>query len=409
VATRWDPYKGGGDRMAIISHRNDLKLAPRKRGDSRPHEIVSLPGREDLIFQQRAEIRHDSPIARFTGTAGMIRRHQDGRRDLALFIGNRIGADGLTVETEAGEMAVGLTFVRTHEVAGIVNGRTGGKLRLIFGVPPPDSLKLFIGGVGTPVSHQGNRLEAAIPAGEHRIQLCAGLPEPMPPQILRTIHSPGAATIFFSTVPSADRYRIETSRDGGQSWSPAGESTSGEFRLGKLAPGRLHARVVALNSTASSCPGKDYPIDLTGAPPLPPEGLRLRISDGTVRAEWGEILGASGYVLYRRLRGENAWREVFRGLETRYTERLAGVVPPNPLPGLEAAARLPRPDPVIYEYAVAAADGHGEGPKSPPLATDPACWLNWYPDTPIQYKRRSGYLVPPFVDGNASPPAFYPE
>jgi len=409
VATRWDPYKGGGDRMAIVSHRNDIKFIPRKSGETRPYEIVSIPGREDFIFQQRDKIRHESPTATFTGTAGMIRRHRDGRRDLALFTGNRIGCDGLTVETEAGELAIGLSFSNPHELTGIANGRTGGKLRLIFDSPPPKPLKLFVGGVDTPVSRHENRLEADIPAGHHRIQVSAGLPEPMPPQILRSIHSPGAATIFFTTVPSAERYRIETSRDGGVTWDAAGESKTTEFRLDKLPPGKFHARVIALNSASSSRPGKDFPIYLTGAPPLPPEGLRLRISHGTVDVKWGEILGADEYVLYRRLQGESTWREVFRGLETHFTESLQGVTPPNPLPGLEAAARLPQDAPPIYQYAIAAADGHGEGPKSPPVTTDPAGWLNWYPDTAIQFKRRSGYLVPPFVPENASPPESYPE
>jgi hypothetical protein len=409
VTTRWDPYKGGGDRMAIISHRNDLKLITRKRGDSRPYEMISLPGREDMVFQHRDEIRYDSPTARFTGTAGMIRRHQNGQRDLALFTGSRIGTDGLTVETEAAELAVGISFSKPQELTGIVNGRTGGKLRLIFETPPPDSLKLFIGGEATPVSRRGSQLEAEIPSGEHRIQLCGCLPEPMPPQILRSIHSPATATIFFTTVASADRYRIETSRDGGETWSSAGESKSGEFRLGNLPPGKTHARVVALNATTASRPGKDFPIDLTGEPPLPPEGLRLRIGDEKVDARWGEILGAKEYVIYRRLRGETRWNEVFRGTDNSFSECIEGVTPPHRLPGLEAAASISANDPAIHEYAVAAADGHGEGPMSPPVSTDPACWLNWYPDTGIHYKRRSGYLVPPFVHEDASPPISYPE
>jgi hypothetical protein len=126
---------------------------------------------------------------------------------------------------------------------------------IVYGATDP-SASLSIGGEAVPISRRGNQLEAEIPPGEHRIQLGSGLPEPMPPQILRSIHSPSAATIFFTTVASADHYRIETSRDGGETWSSAGESKSGEFRLGNLPPGKTHARVVALNATTASRPGK---------------------------------------------------------------------------------------------------------------------------------------------------------
>ena len=90
--------------------------------------------------------------------------------------------------------------------------------------------------------------------------------------------------------------------------------------------------------------------------------------------------------------------------------RVEGIVPAARDPGLQAdAERQPKAEPVVYEYAVSAVDGVGESDKSKTANTDPTSWRNWYPDTQLQFKRRSAYWLPPYVKPEQVPPATYPE
>jgi len=172
---------------------------------------------------------------------------------------------------------------------------------------------------------------------------------------------------------------------------------------------KIHVRLIAANAQQQSDPGDAYPIYITDKPPAPPDGLYLHLSANRADASWGQVLGISAYRLYRRRFGETdaAWTLVHEGLDQSFSDRNAdGVVTANALPGPENAQVVPR---TIYEYAVAAVNGIGEGPRSHGVSTDPAGWQVWWPpNQPEQFKRQSAYWLPPYVPANEVPPPRYP-
>ena len=138
-----------------------------------------------------------------------------------------------------------------------------------------------------------------------------------------------------------------------------------------------------------------------------PDGLLLEPGDGQVCATWGECFGVTGYRLYRRERGTEAWKLVYSGPDRQFTDRAPGVVPPRRLPG---SADNPVPSAGrVCEYAVAAVNGNGEGVKSELRDTDPASWLNWQPPVPLKFRRRSEYTKEPYNPAGAVPPLYYPD
>jgi hypothetical protein len=131
------------------------------------------------------------------------------------------------------------------------------------------------------------------------------------------------------------------------------------------------------------------------------------LGEGEVELSWGEVLGAREYRLYRREKGEGDFKEIFRGLTNHHRDPNPGVRPPLPEPG--HAANLLRESGKVFEYAVSAVNGNGEGAKSIPADTDPASWRNWYPATELRFKRQSAYGLPPYVAAEEVPEPYYPQ
>jgi hypothetical protein len=125
-----------------------------------------------------------------------------------------------------------------------------------------------------------------------------------------------------------------------------------------------------------------------------------------VDASWGQILGAGEYRLYRRIAGagDQAWNMVYAGADRHFTDTSAnGTCPCAALPGGDAKAAA------LYEYAVAAVNGNGEGTKGDIADTDPNSWRNWWPpDAPPRFMRQSAYFLPPYVSQAEVPPPYYP-
>jgi hypothetical protein len=170
--------------------------------------------------------------------------------------------------------------------------------------------------------------------------------------------------VFFTPVAGATRYRIELSRDMGATWDTVAHTTDSKYQVSGLKIGaKVHVRVTALNREQERTPGDEYPIYVTDQPPLPPDGLRTRSVEGGIALQWGEVLGVREYVLYRRVKGNTEYAEVFRGLAQSRVDV------------------LPKAGSPVFEYAVSAVDGNGEGRRSAPVNTDPATWLNWEPKT----------------------------
>lgn len=411
---RLEPYKSGGDRITLVSHRQDIKVVHTKHsqeGESAPTSVhIVTPEGNDFVFENRLPFSLEESGKIFSGRAGVIREFKDGRKELTLFKGEKIGNQDIVLEV--GNLALGVSgaYKTTSDVSGQYYSYAGGKLSITLPNGLPSVAALYVNGAPVKAAPSGNTITADLLAGGGSWQLTTGAAVPMAPEISSSLAQNDGASIQWSPVASATEYRIELSKDGGLTWTPAGTAKEGKFTLsGIKAPEKVHLRVIALNGTTESLPGKDFPVYVTGKPPEPPFGLRLKLGKDEVSANWGQILGAKEYVLYRRKAGTSAWKEIHRGPESSFRDQPAGVVPFQPDPGLEARAwRQPAESPAIYEYAVSAVDAVGEGSKSSVASTDPSSWRNWYPNVPLHYIRRSAYWLPPYVKPEQVPPAEYP-
>jgi hypothetical protein len=327
---RW--YDGTGDSMAIVSHRNDIvaegtAFGARVRGS----EV------EDLVFRDPAGIHFDENGVRFDGTAGIVRR--DG---MALFHGKLISARGLTIETDDPDLAIS-----EAAGAGVYHASRTTAVR--------------IAGINGAFYVDGERASmSSLPKGTHRWEISAGLPAPVPPAVVRTENVSGGARVFVHPVAAASRYHFEASTDNGSSWKVAGESAKPEFTLSGLAnETKVHVRAFAANAEHESLPGPEYPVYVTTAAPLPPEGLRIRSND----VSWGEVLGVTEYRLYGRT-GKGEWRLIYKGLERKFEDRnRAG------------------------EYQVRAVNGNGEGAGSRVATRDSDSWRNFDPKPGEEFRR----------------------
>ncbi|MEV1173590.1 fibronectin type III domain-containing protein [Nonomuraea sp. NPDC049784] len=372
---------GDGDIMAIVSHRDDLTVDATARGA----RITTAHGVDHVVH-------HD-------GEVSAIRTWNDGRRQLALFRGTVIGTDEVTLTTGDEELGISLDYREPRAIEGTYAARrpVTVRLRVAGGL---GGARVFVDGVTartTPVG--GEEVSIELPEGQHRWELTQGTPRPLPSRVLRTENVSGGCIVHFTG--SADSHDIQLSTDGGTTWETAGSARQSPFTLGGLANGaKYHVRVIAGDGE----PGPDYPLYVTSDPPSAPDGLKLRLADGRVTATWGEVLGASRYRLYRRRAGEAAYREVFAGLALTTTEDVDGVVPGLAEP---SSGELPA-NVTVFEYAVAAENGNGIGPQSPPVDTDPRSRRHWEPPVGDAFRRQHTYNRPPYTPDPVTP-AHYPE
>jgi hypothetical protein len=324
-------YDGAGDTLAIVSHRKDLKVEPRKFGAA-----ISVDGGEDLLFRDEDGIREDA----FEGKAGVIRKRPGGRTELAIIHGRRITAGGLTLTTVDPDLGISAAFLRPDEVAGIYSAPKATRVRV-----EPLSGAIYID--GRHIDPVGG--EIALPQGTHRWQMTGGDPVPLAPRIARTANIAGGAKILVEPVPGATSYRYELSRDQGQTWTSCPQTITG------LDDGiKIHVRATARNTTTQSTPGPEYPVYITSKPPQPPDGLTIH---GKVLS-WGEVLGVTEYRLYA------GNRRIYTGPTRTFTDA-------NP----------------STQYAVSAVNGNGEGSRSIPLNASPDSWLTFDPKPGEPFRR----------------------
>jgi hypothetical protein len=414
--TMWDVWKGGRSRMTVVSHKPEIQVIRSKKGEDAPYVHLKTPTGEDWVFQndewQDPEFNYSSGGMSFAGRAGIIRRHEGGLQELALFHGKSIGFAGLTASVDNPELGIGLLYAKASAFKGKIFSREGGNLTLSFAEPLPANSGFFVDGVKTMTTASPGSLGLTVklPPGEHRIQLCQGDAEPMRPVMLRTINAKGGAKVIFTEVPGAAKYRIELSRDAGNTWQPAAVSEKGEADIGGLTNGtKVHVRAVALSPAGvQSEPADEYPVYLSDTPPPSPDGLRVDISTGTPVLSWGEVLGAGEYHLYRKEKGAGAFREIFHGSARSFEDKETKVPKADSEPGVCVHPTTDIPKVKIYEYAVAASNGNGLGNMSETTDTDPSGWRNWNPDTDLTFKRRTGYWRWPYVKPEEEPPLHYP-
>ncbi len=127
-----------------------------------------------------------------------------------------------------------------------------------------------------------------------------------------------------------------------------------------------------------------------------------------LRCRWPPSFWPRG--TYRTLKGKADWTRIYTGPLTAAQDKDAfGVVPPNAKPG-HAEEEALNSALEIYEYAIAAANGNGEGPKSGSVDTDPASWRSWWPaGQERRFQRQTAFLFPPYVAAGMTPPRRYPD
>lgn len=86
--------------------------------------------------------------------------------------------------------------------------------------------------------------------------------------------------------------------------------------------------------------------------------------------------------------GRVSYQLLYRGRDSVYRDKCAGIHVPFPVPGNLAA---PNPDGI--EYCVSAVNENGGGSNSPTAHTNPASWRNWNPRPNEPFRRV--YAFPP--------------
>lgn len=422
----------GGPSVVLVSHKLDgveleamtakpypvletesIKQYAPARGNTLPQGVylVKTPTSHDRVFRNLKTIDFNRNDESFTGTAGVIRSRNDGSTELSLFGGTRIAAKGveLTVADDQ-DFAISASFTSANQISGMFVAAAGGELKIR--ARGASSSSLYIDGSKQQIGREGYLLTVTLPAGRHVWELTAGQPKPLPPVIDRTENGPESATVFYTPVAGATGYRIELSSDGGKNWREATRSTSDHATLTSMpAQGKVHVRVIAINDQKQSDPGREYPIYLSAKPPLAPEGIWLDLAANQVSVSWGQILGVKEYRLYRRVAGQQNWQMIYAGLNRSFLDANAtGATPPAALPGSADNISFTPPNVPVYEYAISAVDGNGEGDRSVIVNSAPTNWRNWWPaDQERKFKRQSAFWLPPYVPHTMTPPARYPD
>ncbi|GAA4206006.1 hypothetical protein [Actinocatenispora rupis] len=387
--------EGTGNALVVVSHRTDLTVDGTPWG-----ALVTHPRGVDHVFRYEPSVPHRPPTVtydadgvRFAGTAGVVRRHHDGERQLVLVAGTEIGTDEVSLHTDDTRLGISLTYRDPLRCTGTYDAVADTAVTL----RGPTRGTWYVDGTPADARRDGDALTVRLPAGRHHWELTTGLPRPGAAPILRTENIAGGALVHVGTVPAADRYHVQLSTDGGTTWRTVGDTGGAPYRLGGLADGTtVHLRAVAANAEHTGPPGADHPLHVTSRPPEPPDGLSLTLDTGRVTLDWGEVLGAGRYRVLRRRPG-GPYTEIFAGYAHRHVDPDAtGVEPPRDDPD-----RTTAPPTTIYQYAVAAENGNGVGAPCPPVDTDPRGWLHWQPPVPPAYRERHTYHSPPYTPQEA--------
>jgi len=311
-----------------------------------------------------------------------------------------------------------LHFAAACDIRGVCESAKGGKLSVEFiqktPTPPGESFRFYIDGQAVETARNGSVLSALAPPGKHYWEVTGGKPQPSKTTITATTHRKGGAEIYWITPGGAEKWRLEVSHDIGATWESLGEVDRQQTFIDELPEGeKLWVRVIAINGGKEGEPADDYPVYVTSQPPAAPSGLRVITGDGRAYATWGNVLGAQGYRLYRRVKGVKQWQPVpgVTGL-AHLDATAAGAVPSYQLPGLAANADKDMSAVTIYEYAVSSYNPNGESNLCQPVDTDPRRWNNWFAVEPSATRfdrRRAAFWQPPYVLPSQTPPAFYPE
>jgi hypothetical protein len=395
LATTGMWFDGTGDSLALVTHRKDISVQAKPFGC-----VVHAAGVEDVVFFNPTPVSYEAERYVFTGTAGLIRK-KGAATEFALFHGSRIGVEGLIFTTDEPDLGISGTIASGQSARGVYYAPHAATVKVSAASIASKMLFCVDGRPGKDQTEAG-AMVVDLEAGLHHWELTEGLPVPMAPRILRTENVSGGAQVLVDAVASAERYRLELSRDAGATWATVTTQVEPRFKLSGLAnEQKVHVRAIAINAAHESSPGLEYPLYVTGRAPDAPDGLRVALTTGVATLTWGEVLGVSEYRLYARPAGATEFHLLYRGLEPTFVHKQQGI---------QACGSVPRSSPPpqrsnFIEYYVAAVNGNGEGAKSRKVDTDPGSWRNWDPMPGEPFRRVEGFA--PDTPASSSPWARY--
>jgi len=416
-----------GESIALITHKQDVAvtssdvrtnelLTGEPIFDTKPKKNKSLPkgvfevstaNSNDVVFYNEEGTVLDNSKQHLKGKTGLIRINKDGSQSLSIIYGSLIGSDKLKFSFNHNQLGWSANLAYDGEINGkckllksttvIIEGSISGK-------------KFYLNGNELASINSDKNFLINIPQGDYYWEISSKGGTPQSPSIIRTEYLKKSVKVYFSKSANSTSTRIEISKDGGKTWSKEGDTKESSFDIANSSDTKkIHVKSIAIG-TKESLPSDEYPIYFEQDKPHFPEGLQLKLHTNTVDITWGKVLGVTKYKLYRKKKGEATYKLIYEGLDNSFTDANAiGVIPAYSLPGeLENRDKEAVPT-AIYEYAVASVNGLGEGKMGLSENTSPSNWLNWYPNTPLKFKRQSAFWLPPYVSELEVPDEYYPE
>jgi hypothetical protein len=274
---------------------------------------------------------------------------------------NKAGNTGISFQTIAGGFK------------GKYKSHTAQEVRFRLEQREAGSWTFYIDGVPVkPVSRPDGFVLVPFKAGEHDWQWSVTGLIPGIPQITGTVNSRGGCTVQWTKLPGATAYQLQLSIDNGIDWLSVNKEVMNTTATVQnlINDTKVHFRVMAKAAGGWGETSAPYPVYVTAKAPHCPEGLLLVKSDTGLIITWGQVLGTSHYKLYRRIKANNdtTWQLVYSGKDRAFKERHAQTA-------------------LLYEYVVTAVNDNGESNKSTSRDTDPAGFMNWYPQPRNGFRR----------------------
>ncbi|MDR6550872.1 fibronectin type III domain-containing protein [Paenibacillus qinlingensis] len=370
-------YDGSGDFLTVVTHRQlncDYNTYTRR---TEYGAEVKLQGRTDRIFRDGGIIQYTDQHCSFTGYAGIVRLYGEFKAEAALFKGTSIGALGVKVTVQPIEQEAngsGLSFI-------IQGGRLSGQVKCAQRVQikvewqereTASGYRLYVNAVEYEAELSENHsFTFHLPKGSYTWEWTNLAPTPQETEITSVVVSSHQAEVTWRHAEGASGYQMEQSKDGGQSWTLAGQEISGTRTLltGLDNESKIHLRVRACHADKCGKWSHDYPVYVTTRVPLAPEGLKVWKWGSAYRILWGRQLGVRGYKLYRRVQGAELFHLIYEGAASEWID--------TEISGL----------PNVYEYAVSACNGNGEGMKSLLRDTAAGGLAEWDPQPEQGFRR----------------------
>jgi hypothetical protein len=364
---------GAGDLMMLITSHAEYQPEPTDYGYT-----LSTSQWTDYGFRKQKSYSWSSEEMEFEGRVGWIRKGQ-GKLMLALIDGKKLRAGLLEIAVDQPEAAVQISMRDNEEIEGLYTSASIARVSITIydasWLEQAQKSKLYVDGEAVSFKWEGGTLSLIMPAGTHRLELSMQA-TPEQPIVMYAIQQPQAASVRWRSATAAQSYELERSKDVGLTWFVQGNTKECELLLPYDGCLKEHVRATAFNGTKKSVPSAMFPVYFTDEVPLPPEGLRLHISeeDQRISLAWGQVLGIKLYRLYVRVRGEVDYCSIYEGPNAVYDYiREKGNASD------------------ILEFAVTAVSGIGESSLSYPADTDPESLLNWEPIVGESYRKYNQY------------------